>query len=249
MTSSQEMTQPRARNLTGTAQQTILQWIREGQYPVGSQLPSVNELTEKLQVSRTVVREALQALVGMNLIEVQPGRGCFVKPVTVDIMAPAAVVGSLLGIPQLIELAQACKVLEGGVAHLAVQAGTPDDFDQIEEKLAQIERAALRGKPVHSMTPEFHVAIARATHNGVLVRTIDSLNSMMAAAGDIIEKRMSSESMADAEYRLHARLYEVLRTRDADAARREMESHIDVTIGQLENINAAKLSATASPTA
>ena len=249
MTSPVEMPQPRARNLTGTAQQTILQWIREGQYPVGSQLPSVNELTEKLQVSRTVVREALQALVGMNLIEVQPGRGCFVKPVTADIMAPAAVVGSLLGVSQLIELAQACKVIEGGVAQLAVQVGTADDFEQMEEVLAQVERAAHRGRPVHTMTPEFHVAIARATHNPVLVRIVDSLNAMMAAAGDILDKRSPTEAAAEAEYRLHAQLFEVLRTRDAAAARREMENHIDATIAQLENMAAAKLSATASPTA
>ena len=242
-TGATETVQPRFKSLTGTAQQTILQWIREGQYPVGSQLPSVNELTVKLDVSRTVVREALQALVGMNLIEVQPGRGCFVKPVDADLMAPASVIGSLLAVPQLVEVAQAAKVIEGGVARLAAQVGTEQDFDAIEEVLSQIQHAAGRGKPVHTMTPEFHVAVARATHNSMLVRLVDSLNRMMASIGELAQARGSAEELAETEYRLHAKLYEVLRTRDAEAARREMENHIDATIRQLENITTAKAAA------
>lgn len=241
--SGAETVQPRAKSLTESAQQTILQWIREGQYPVGSQLPSVNELTVKLDVSRTVVREALQSLVGMNLIEVQPGRGCFVKPVDADIMAPAAVIGSLLAVPQLVEVAQAAKVVEGGVARLATQVGTEQDFAAIEEVLAQVEHAARRGKPVHTMTPEFHVAVARATHNPMLIRLVDSLNRMMASIGELAQARGSVEELAEGEYRLHAKLFEVLRTRDAEAARIEMENHIDATIRQLENIAAAKAAA------
>ena len=50
------------KSLTRDVQETLLGWIRQGRYPPGSQLPSVPELVRQLEVSRTVVREALQAV-------------------------------------------------------------------------------------------------------------------------------------------------------------------------------------------
>ena len=64
------------RSLTHDVRDTMLAWIRDGKFPAGTQLPSVPDLVRQFQVSRTVVREALQALSGMNLIEIRPGLGC-----------------------------------------------------------------------------------------------------------------------------------------------------------------------------
>lgn len=72
---------PSAKTLTRDVKEVLLGWIRDGKYPPGSQIPSVPDLVHKLEVSRTVVREALQALVGMNLVSVRPGIGCFVNSV------------------------------------------------------------------------------------------------------------------------------------------------------------------------
>ena len=65
------------KSLTRDVKEILLDWIRQGKYPPGSQLPSVQELVDRLEVSRTVVREALQALVGMNFVQIRPGLGCF----------------------------------------------------------------------------------------------------------------------------------------------------------------------------
>ena len=73
------------RNLTHHSKETMLAWIRDGKFPAGTQLPSVSDLVDQFQVSRTVVREALQALSGMNLIEIRPSLGCFVKVITSDL--------------------------------------------------------------------------------------------------------------------------------------------------------------------
>src|SRR5713101_4676224 len=97
------------RNKTEKIQETILGWIRDAKYPSGSQLPSVPELVRKLEVSRTVIREALQALVGMNLIELRPGLGCFVKSVPSDLVVNADVLASLLGMEAIVEVVAARK--------------------------------------------------------------------------------------------------------------------------------------------
>src|SRR5262249_36325335 len=77
---------PQRKRLTEDVKETLLGWIRDGKFPPGSQLPSVPELVRKLDVSRTVIREALQAMVGMSLIEIRPGLGCFVKSVPSELV-------------------------------------------------------------------------------------------------------------------------------------------------------------------
>src|SRR4051794_10553656 len=94
-----------SRNLTDDVKQTLLDWIRQGKYPAGSQLPSVPELVARLDVSRTVVREALQALVGMRLVEMRPGLGCFVNSISPDLLVNSDVMSSLLDMATLIEVA------------------------------------------------------------------------------------------------------------------------------------------------
>ena len=104
--------------------------------PVPNCLPSPI-WCDQFQVSRTVVREALQALSGMNLIEIRPGLGCFVKLITSDLVVNADVLASLLGREAIVQVVAARKVIEGGVARLAAVTATEEDFEELEDILQQ----------------------------------------------------------------------------------------------------------------
>src|SRR5690606_26397736 len=60
------------------AAEMIQQRIRNGDYAVGSALPGQRQLAEVLKVGRPAIREAISALEGLGIVEVQPGRGVFV---------------------------------------------------------------------------------------------------------------------------------------------------------------------------
>ncbi len=229
-------TGPQIRSLTQDVKDTLLAWIRDGKFPPGSQLPSVPDLVRQLDVSRTVVREALQALVGMNLVEIRPGLGCFVKSIPSDLVLNADVVASLLGMEAIVEVVAARKVIEGGVARLAATTATEEDFEEMEEILRKIERAARRDLPMYSLTPLFHIAIARATHNKVLEKIVSSFNQLMASGGALIERENGSEEYYMAEYRSHRELYEAIRSRNPERAQRAMESHVTETLDTLREI-------------
>src|SRR5689334_6961410 len=68
--------------LTEQTLQQLIGWLKEGTFRPGSKLPSQNELVEQLGISRTGVREALQVMAALNLIEIRAGLGCFVKRVS-----------------------------------------------------------------------------------------------------------------------------------------------------------------------
>lgn len=223
-------------SLTRGVKDEILQWIREGRYPSGSQLPPVTDLTRKLNVSRTVVREALQSLVGMNLVEVRAGLGAYVRTVQPELVANADVVAALLDMDTLIEVARARRAIEGSVARLAASEATDEDFEKMEHALFTIRRAVARNQPMFSLTPAFHLAVASATHNRILEQVVSSFNSLMTAAGEVIERVHAGSTYRRKEYESHARLLKVLRTRDPDAAQKEMEKHVQQTVDMLEKI-------------
>ena len=223
--------------LTEDVKETLLGWIRDGKFPPGSQLPSVPELVRKLEVSRTVIREALQAMVGMSLVEIRPGLGCFVKSVPSDLVVNADVLASLLGMEAIVEVVAARKVIESGVARLAAVTATEEDFEEIEEILRKIERAARRNQPLYSLTPQFHVAVARATHNKVLEKIVSSFNLLMASGGALVEQEKLSVEYSLSEYESHRELYEAIRSRDPDHAQHVMESHVMATLDTLKEIS------------
>jgi len=228
---------PQRKRLTEDVKETLLGWIRDGKFPPGSQLPSVPELVRKLDVSRTVIREALQAMVGMSLIEIRPGLGCFVKIVPSELVVNADVLASLLGMEAIVEVVAARKVIESGVARLAAVTATEEDFEEIEEILRKIERAARRNQPLYSLTPQFHIAVARATHNKVLEKIVSSFNLLMASGGALIEQEKLSTEYSLSEYESHRELYEAIRSRDPDHAQHVMESHVMATLDTLKEIS------------
>jgi GntR family transcriptional repressor for pyruvate dehydrogenase complex len=144
-------------------QDTLLGWIRDGKYPPGSQLPSVPELVDRLNVSRTVVREALQALVGMGLIELRAGLGCFVNSVSSDLVVNADVMASLLGREAIVDVAAARRVIEAAIARVAAVTATEEDFEEMEEILVRIERAARKNQPMYTITPAWMERCGDAT--------------------------------------------------------------------------------------
>jgi GntR family transcriptional repressor for pyruvate dehydrogenase complex len=228
------------KSLTRDVKDTLLGWIREGHYPSGSQLPSVPELVTRLSVSRTVVREALQSLVGMNLVEMRPGLGCFVKPVSPEMFMNPDLMGALLDMDTLIQVAEARRVIESGVARVAATTATREDFDEMESILFRIERLSKKNQPMYTLTPAFHVAVAHATHNPVLEEVVGSFNTLMKQAGSVIERENVGAAYRVEEYESHRKLLDVLQGGDPEKARAEMEEHITKTVDALRSIRQAR---------
>jgi GntR family transcriptional repressor for pyruvate dehydrogenase complex len=222
-------------SLTGDVKGTLLDWIRKGLYPPGSRLPSVPQLVDQLGVSRTVIREALQALVGMHLIDMRPGMGSFVRSIPAHMIVNADVMAALIDTETMRHVVCARKVLESAIASLAVLEATEEDFTEMEAIVEQLGTAAALQQPVFALTPLFHVAAARATHNPMLESVITSFNALMSKTGELLETRGGNKHRAH-EYASHRDLLRVLRRRDPEAARTAMAIHIQQTLDGLDSL-------------
>lgn len=117
------------------------------------------ELTERLGIGRTPVREALRRLAQERLIEVFPRRGMFVTKVDVR---------------DLTRLCEVRAALEPEAARLAAERATQDDLDELQSLLAELEVERRREpRALIDLDERIHRAVYQASHNPFLVETLE----------------------------------------------------------------------------
>jgi GntR family transcriptional regulator, transcriptional repressor for pyruvate dehydrogenase complex len=208
----------------------MLGWLKTGSLKPGDKLPSQNELVEQIGVSRTGVREALQMMAVLNMIDIRPGLGCFVKAISPDLVIQADVLSILLEKEAIIQVVEARKIVEAGTAAMASERGTAEDFWKVEDVLVGINRALQRNESVAELSAEFHVTVAMATHNAVLTKLVKSFHQLMFKAGELLESRVENlQEFKRHELQSHRLLYEIIRQRDPQRSREAMIEHIEYT--------------------
>lgn len=218
---------PRESLSTQTLDQ-LIERLKDGTFKPGGKLPSQNELVEYFGVSRTGVREALQMMAVLNLIEIKPGLGCFVKSIAPEYIIHADVLSILLEKESVMEVIEARKLVETGIAALAAERALPEDYWRIEDVLVDFDRAIQKNESIAVISTEFHCAVAEASHNAVLVKLLRSFTQLMAKAGKLLEESLADlDQFKRNELRMHQELFAVIRQRDPEKARQAMSDHID----------------------
>lgn len=247
-TPSAELTVHLPKTLTQHTLEQLIGWLKEGTFKPGSKLPSQSELVRHLGISRTGIREALQVMSALNLIEIRPGLGCFVKRVSPEYIVNADVLAILLEKEAILEVIEARKILEAGIAALAAARASEQDFWLLEDVLNRVEKAIERDESVADLTPEFHIGVARATHNTVLAKLVKSFNRLMAKAGELVESSVEDlAAFRRHELQSHRQLYEVIRQGDPHKASAAIIKHIEASksmilkaFGQAEGLEETK---------
>ena len=211
---------------TTTAQivaERLLGMIRRGVWTAGDQLPIEKELCERLSVGRSTVREALQILATLNVVQPMPGQGTFIKaPTTADVLR-ADLIGFLIGKPVALELLEAREMIEPTVARLACLRGTPEDFARIEALLDDHAAAHAAGRPVSEHAARFHVMLAEAAHNSVAVIFMTSILELLMQRGRRFDHDPGYQAR---EIEEHRALLAVIRGGDAERASEMLLRHI-----------------------
>lgn len=207
--------------------------IIDGILKVGEALPSERRLCEKLGTSRSALREGLRVLRGLGIIETRHGRGSFVARLSADRdMTP--LMHLFNSQPRtLYDLLEVRAMLESEAARLAAQRGTSADFIAIRRRYEELQTLQANSEGVtleqHARADHaFHRAINDASHNPVLVHTLQSLSDLMLssvlASVSNLYHRPTHKRVLD---RHHERIYRAVMDRDADKAYRVASEHIN----------------------
>ncbi|CAG7650851.1 HTH-type transcriptional regulator LutR [Paenibacillus solanacearum] len=202
--------------------------IVAGELQPGEKLPSTKELSERFQVGRSTVREALSGLKAMGLVESRQGEGSYVRSIDSQDVALPEFNALLMSRETVIELIEARKALEVSNAALAAEKRTEEDLRKFEAVLKRMEEHLGDEVEGERSDIEFHLVLAQATHNSIMMRMIDSISSQMQTA--IRETRRlqmyASRTVSHRLWQEHLAVYEAIRQQDADAAQEHMRSHL-----------------------
>lgn len=209
---------------------TILSMITvEKRFPPGSKLPNENELSEELGVSRTTLREAIRILVTGKILEIQRGRGTFVRedfrqvqPKELSSLAQAAV--------NIRDLYEMRLIFEPEAAFYAANRATEEEIQRILALGAEIEERIRQNKDRTEVEQSFHKSIAKATHN-------EFMNQLMPVIYEGINKGVKLSEAHEAAVRAtlvdHKILMDFLKERNGEGARNAMRIHILHAMAQL----------------
>lgn len=135
----------------------------------GNKLPTETTLMNRYAVSRSTIREAMKILQAENIVEIRHGCGSFVasRPgLSKDPLGLSfADQGKLL--PDLMEVR---LLMEPSIAEIAAVRRTESDLQEMEKYLRQMTELGRHGADYHTCDFQFHISVAKATHNGVLDR-------------------------------------------------------------------------------
>jgi len=139
-------------------------------YQPGERLPPEREIAEMLNVTRTVVREALIMLEIKGLVDVRRGAGIYVLD-NADVQTIDSTDANHCNDAGPFELLQARQLLESNIAEFAALQATREDIVKMRQALQLEERELAFSEPNGSESGDmqFHLAIAEATHNSMLV--------------------------------------------------------------------------------
>jgi GntR family transcriptional regulator, transcriptional repressor for pyruvate dehydrogenase complex len=222
--SHNSMTSPAARvTLAESVLEQLLEEFQQGLFKPGDRLPTERELMERFSVGRSTIREALQSLTRMQLIEGRPGFGTIVKPFEFSSYLRADVFAALLNDSVAQELLEAREVIEVAIVERAVQHATEADLAAIAAILEAAETAYAAGEPTYEYAALFHIGIAQAAHNSVLLNFMHSIHELLKARG---RRSVTNRAYLRWEIDEHQALFATLRARDSAKARLEMLVHL-----------------------
>ena len=144
--------------------------IDTGEFAAGTRLPPERDLAAQLGVSRPSVREALIALEVEGRVEVRMGSGIYVREPD-----PAAARGALHEAESPLETIRARQLIEGELAAYAALHMKRAQIAGLREAIAQMEQEAAGGQTPTGGDRQFHLRIAEACENSVLLRLVGEL--------------------------------------------------------------------------
>jgi GntR family transcriptional repressor for pyruvate dehydrogenase complex len=148
--------------------QRLVEYVSDGNLKPGDVLPSQHTLSKQLGVSRPVLREAVQGLASVGVLEIRPGSSCYVGAATER--ANPEVLFEILTHEAALEALEARLVVEVELAGLAASRAMESDFHAAERALERLHDAVAQGRETSEFTLEFHRILASAGHNDFLKR-------------------------------------------------------------------------------
>lgn len=216
----------REKTLASRVTVEVEKMILDSHLQPGDRLPAERELAAQFCVSRTVVREAVRALMAKGMVEVRQGSGTIVRTPSASALVQPMTMLMRGGQKELDypKVAEVRRLIEVEIAGLAAARRTADDILIMEAILARVDEARETCQKFVDWDIAFHAALAKATANELLGVLLESVSSVLR---QLRELGYSVKGTPDRALAFHKSILEQVRLGSVSGARAAMEGHLE----------------------
>ncbi|MGN6761581.1 MAG: FadR/GntR family transcriptional regulator [Leifsonia sp.] len=203
----------------------IKNMILSGELAPGDRLPREQELSERLGLSRSSLREAVKALEVIRVLDVRRGDGTYVTSLEPQLLLEAmSFVVDLHDDSSVLEIFAVRRILEPAAAALAAAAMTDDAVAALRSEVNAVDvSTSIEGLVAHDLA--FHELISESSGNAYLASLIHGLSSRTVRAR--VWRGLTQENAVERTLTEHHAIVDALERRDAELARALVTVHID----------------------
>ncbi|WP_178986127.1 FadR/GntR family transcriptional regulator [Winogradskyella helgolandensis] len=189
----------------------------------GDKLPSERTLSEKFNVSRSVIRDAIQKLELYGLLKSRPQSGTFVA--NIGVIAMNGMIDDILRLEDqdFKALVETRILLELKTVRLASTRRTKEDLENMKSALTAYAKKVSNGEPAVEEDLLFHLAIAKASKNA-------TINTFMLMITPEIITNFETHHVCDKGLALqgieeHEAIYNAIEQQNPQLAKQKMKDH------------------------
>lgn len=211
--------------VTEGVQDQIRSFIATRGLQAGDMIPTEKALEEALGISRSSIREALQSLEAIGVIETRHGVGRFIRDFNYDALVASLAYSTDINVKNFEDVISVRMALEHTFIVRVVPRLTNEDIEELRNLVMQmaklIENQADEDELI-SVHTAFHVTLYRSLDNRLLIHLIETFSLLQRSLTYLHEYRTSDTG----EFvQLHMRLVDALAARDVELVELRLQEH------------------------
>lgn len=217
----------RTRSTTQDAVRDIKRYIRDRGLRPGDVLPSETLLCEELGCSRSAIREAIRALVTLDIVEVRHGYGTFVSEMSLEPLINGMVFRTVLNtdtsLENLLHVVETREILDLALAEELIETFTEESRGDLLSLVDKMSMHNGRDEPFAAEDQAFHAALLAKIRNPLIRELNDAFWRIQSESQPLLNLPMPEDINQTIE--AHREIVDALSNGDGDAYRRAVTNH------------------------
>ena len=212
------------RSLVDKVEMRMIEFFAKNELKPGDMIPKEVELAEAMNVSRTVIREAINRLKTMGLIDAKKHKGTVIKSPDLALVFQKSMIPWMMDERTLRDIFELRLVLEVGMADLVVSKISDADIAELEQLVAEEPNISREVRFEIDHEVAFHGKLYQITGNQTMIAFQQLL---IPAFNHVYKSGLLDKDVHTVQFLSHKELVEILKKRDAAAFIQAMRQHLN----------------------
>jgi len=208
---------------------TIKDLLIDGYLHPGERIPTENELTKMLSVSRGSIREAMKILAALGVVRIKRGDGTYIAESGDAVAMDSMLFSFILAQPSLKEIYDLRILIETGAMEMAIENATMENIAQLQSCLDEMSKAASQGghstEEFTRMDMRFHEILGSITGNRLIQRIYTYIMSYLSQS--VYESHRQQGQFAKNAIESHALMLDAIVKRDKSRVAESIRFAVD----------------------